>query len=87
LTIKTLERLVKIMFGLGKKRSELGKWLDKRGVSQTWLAKKSGVNRNTINELAAGDTDRSPTTRTIKKIVKALREIDPSVKSDDFFDM
>ncbi|MBP1944628.1 helix-turn-helix transcriptional regulator [Cytobacillus luteolus] len=75
------------MFGLGKKRSKLGKWLDQRGISQTWLANKSGVNRNTINDLAAGDSDRAPTTRTIKKILKALREIDPTVNSNDFFDM
>ena len=74
-------------FGLNKKRSKLGKWLDNKGISQTWLAQKSGVNRNTINELSSGNTDRSPTTRTISKILKALREIDPNVKSDDFWDM
>lgn len=75
------------MFGLGKKRSSLGMWLDRRGISQTWLAKKSGVNRNTINELSSGESEREPNTRTIKKILKALREVDPSVKSDDFWDM
>lgn len=74
------------MFGLGKKRSKLGKWLDKRGISQTWLAKRSGVNRNTINELAAG-SDRAPTSRTMSKILKALREQDPNVKADDFWSM
>ncbi|WP_374103013.1 helix-turn-helix transcriptional regulator [Bacillus sp. ISL-77] len=74
-------------FGLGKKRSKLGKWLDNRGISQSWLANKAGVSRNTINDLAAGDIDRAPTTRTISKIVKALKEIDPSAKPDDFFDM
>lgn len=75
------------MFGLGKKRSKLGKWLDERGISQTWLAKESGVNRNTINELAAGDSDRAPTARTMAKILKALREVDPRVKIDDFWSM
>jgi predicted transcriptional regulator len=75
------------VFGLGKKRSKLGKWLDRRGITQTWLAKKSGVNRNTINELAAGDSDRAPTARTMGKILKALREVDPRVKSDDFWSM
>lgn len=74
------------MFGLEKKRSKLGKWLDKRGISQTWLANKAGVNRNTINELT-GDTDRAPTTRTVNKLLKALREIDPNAKADDFFEM
>lgn len=75
------------MFGLGKKRSKLGKWLDRRGITQTWLAKASGVNRNTINDLAAGDSDRAPTARTMSKILKALREVDPRVKSDDFWSM
>ncbi|GKU84018.1 helix-turn-helix transcriptional regulator [Niallia sp. NCCP-28] len=75
------------MFGLGKKRSKLGKWLDKRGMSQSWLAKASGVNRNTINALAAGDSEREPNTRTIKKIVSALKKVDPNVKSNDFFDI
>jgi predicted transcriptional regulator len=74
-------------FGLGKKRSKLGKWLDNRGISQSWLANKAGVSRNTINDLTAGDIDRAPTTRTISKIVKALKEIDPSAKPDDFFDI
>ncbi|MCM2535785.1 helix-turn-helix domain-containing protein [Neobacillus pocheonensis] len=75
------------MFGLGKKRSKLGKWLDGRGISQTGLANKARVSRNTINDLAAGDTNRAPTTRTISKIVKALREVNSTVKSDDFFDI
>lgn len=75
------------MFGLGKKRSKLGKWLDRRGITQTWLAKKSGVNRNTINDLTAGDNDRAPTARTMSKILKALREVDPGVKSDDFWSL
>ncbi|MDQ0200387.1 helix-turn-helix domain-containing protein [Neobacillus ginsengisoli] len=74
-------------FGFGKKRSKLGKWLDNRGISQTWLAQRAGVNRNTINVLAAGNTDRAPTTRTISKIVKALKEVDPNVRADDFFDL
>ncbi|MGZ4160347.1 MAG: helix-turn-helix transcriptional regulator [Neobacillus sp.] len=74
-------------FGSGKKRSKLGKWLDNRGISQTWLAQKAGVNRNTINDLAAGNTDRAPTIRTISKIVKALKEVDPSIRADDFFDL
>lgn len=75
------------MFGLGKKRSKLGKWLDKRGISQTWLSKKAGVARNTINDLCSGDSDREPNTRTVKKIVKALREVDPNINSNDFFDI
>ena len=74
------------MFGLGKSRTKLGRWLDKKGISQEWVSKKSGVSRDTISDLA-NDRDRLPTTRTIKKIMKAIREIDPKAKSSDFFDI
>ncbi|WP_332699279.1 helix-turn-helix transcriptional regulator [Halalkalibacter lacteus] len=75
------------MFGLGKKRSPLGKWLDKRGISQQWLSKQSKVSRSTISELCKCEPDHEPTRVTMKKVLKALREIDPNVKSDDFWDM
>jgi predicted transcriptional regulator len=78
------------MFGLfggtGKPRTKLGKWLDRRGISQTWLKEKTGLDKSTIGGLAS-DKERSPTYQTMKKIIKALREIDPNVKSDDFWDM
>jgi predicted transcriptional regulator len=76
------------MFGLfgGKPRSQFGKWLDARGISQEWVSTKTKISRNTISKIAA-DKDYSPSLATIKKIIKALREIDPNVRSDDFFDM
>jgi predicted transcriptional regulator len=74
------------VFGLGKKRTKLGKWLDRRGISQSWLMKKTGLNKNTIGDLT-GNGDRSPNQRTMKKILQALREVDPNVKSDDFWSM
>lgn len=76
------------MFGLfgGKPRSKLGKWLDKRGITQEWLVSKSKVNRTTISKIAS-DSDYSPTLPTIKKIMKVIREVDPGAKVDDFFDM
>lgn len=75
------------MFGLGKKRSKLGKWLDKRGISQQWVANNSKVSRSTVSELCKSDADHEPTQSTMKKILKAIRKIDPNVKSDDFWDM
>lgn len=74
------------MFGLGKKRTKLGKWLDRRGVSQAWLKEETGLNKNTIGDLV-NNPERSPNQSTMKKILKALRNIDPKVKSDDFWDM
>ncbi|WP_209121490.1 helix-turn-helix transcriptional regulator [Alkalihalobacillus sp. BA299] len=75
------------MFGLGKKRSKLGKWLDQRGISQQWLSKTSGVNKTTISKLSKGDYDHDPNTKTIKKIINTLQKIDPNVKADDFWDI
>jgi predicted transcriptional regulator len=75
------------VFGLGKKRSKLGKWLDKRGISQTWLAKTSGVSRTVISDLCNGEKKHSPRLETIKKIMSALKKIDPNVKPTDFFDI
>jgi hypothetical protein len=74
------------VFGLGKDRTKLGRWIDRRGITQAWIKEKTGLNKNTVGDLV-NDPDRAPTQSTMKKILKALREIDPNVKSDDFWDM
>ncbi|GED35014.1 hypothetical protein BCE02nite_61550 [Brevibacillus centrosporus] len=74
------------MFGLGKQRSKLGKWLDRRGVKQKWLAKEAELNKATITRVTSSD-EYTPNLRTIKKILQALRKIDPNVKQDDFWTM
>lgn len=70
----------------GKPRSKVGKWLDQRGISQEWLAKKTKISSNTISKIAS-DKDYSPSLATIKKVMKAIREVDKNAKSDDFFDI
>lgn len=47
------ERL--IMFGLGKRRSKFGKFLDKNGISQQDVVRESGVNRGTVSRICQGD--------------------------------
>ncbi|MDP1455611.1 helix-turn-helix domain-containing protein [Bacillus wiedmannii] len=74
------------MWGLGKKRTKLGKFLDKHNIEQEWLVRKSGLGRNTIGELA-NNFERSPTQKTMQKILKTLREVDPRIKADDFWNM
>jgi len=76
------------MFNLfsGKPRTKVGKWLDKRGISQEWLANKTKLNRTTISKIAS-DTDYEPRLSTIKKIMKAIKEVDPNKNTDDFFDI
>lgn len=68
------------------KRTPLGKFLDKHRIEQEWLVRKSGLGRNTVGDLA-NNPDRSPTRKTMQKILKVLREFDSRVKADDFWDM
>jgi len=72
------------MFGLGKKRSNLGSWLDNNGWSQEDLIDDSGVSRNTISK-ACSDDDYFPSSKTMGKILKSTRKVDPDLKSDDFW--
>ncbi|KMK77638.1 helix-turn-helix domain-containing protein [Alkalihalobacillus pseudalcaliphilus] len=72
--------------GLGRKRTRLGIWLDDRGISQQWLSEKSGVGRNTISKLCKDD-NYNTSLETIKKLMGALRFIDPNAKTEDFFDL
>lgn len=74
------------MFGLGKPRTKFGKWLDNHGIKQEWVVKKTGLTKVTVSELAT-KKDRIPTGRTIKKIMAAIRTIDPNAKAEDFWDM
>lgn len=74
------------MFGLGKKRSRLGKWLDERGIRQSWLSKESKISQETITGLCRDD-GKLPSGSTMKKVLQALRKVDPNVKQDDFWTM
>ncbi|KHD85323.1 helix-turn-helix domain-containing protein [Heyndrickxia ginsengihumi] len=75
------------MFGWGgKPRSRFGIWLDQKGISQEWVSKQTKISRNTISKIAS-NKEYSPNLNTIKKIMKAIKEVDPRVKSDDFFDL
>ncbi len=73
-------------FGLGKKRSKLGKWLDRHGVSQSEFSKISGVSRPTVTRLCSDD-DHQPNMSTARKILKGLRKLDDKVNYDDFWSM
>lgn len=74
------------MWGLGKRRTRLGRFLDKRGRTQMELAKAAGVNKETISR-ACSDPNYSPTVKTLSKIMKAIRQLDPNAKPEDFFDI
>ena len=75
-----------MLWGLGKKRSKLGRWLDRNGYSQEDLTRASKVSRNTVSRVCS-DPEYLPTAKTIKKLMRAVRQIDPGANVDDFFDM
>nr|WP_214481178.1 transcriptional regulator [Bacillus sp. SM2101] len=74
------------MFGLGKKRSKFGKWIDKTGIKQTDIQKKSKVGQGTMTSLC-NDPDYVPKISTWVKIERALNKMGHNVHRDDFFDM
>jgi transcriptional regulator with XRE-family HTH domain len=74
------------MFWERKKRSKLGKFLDKEGFTQEELVKASKVSRNTVSRICS-DPDYTPTGSTIKKVMRSIKQLDPSARVDDFFDM
>lgn len=73
-------------FGTGKKRSPVGKFIDKHGYSQEDLSHASRVSRNTISKLC-NDPEYVPSPSVLKKVMKAIRSIEPNAKADDFFDI
>lgn len=46
------------MYGLGKKRSEFGKYIDKKGITQTELLNVSKVTKNVITRACSGEEVR-----------------------------
>lgn len=74
------------MWGIGKKRSKVGKFLDKHGYTQEDLCKAANIGRNTASRVCS-DPQYMPSTPVMQRIIKALKKLDSNVRVDDFFDM
>ncbi|MFD2681494.1 helix-turn-helix domain-containing protein [Bacillus seohaeanensis] len=74
------------MFGLGKKRTKFGRWLDREGLTQLELEKKANLGRATISKLC-NDKNYRPKLSTVAKIKKAIQQLGRSVPPDDYFGM
>jgi DNA-binding XRE family transcriptional regulator len=74
------------MFGIGKPRTNLGKWIDQEGITQEELSKMAGINRDTASA-SCSQRGYTPSPIIMKKILKAVRQIDPSAKADQFWDL
>ncbi len=72
------------MFGLGKPRTKLGRFIDGSGLTQGWLEKKAGLNKNSVSKLC-GDASYEPRAGTVQKIISALRKHGHDVRADDFW--
>lgn len=74
------------MFGLGKPRSRLGKWLDSSGKTQRWLATEAKISEDTATRICSDET-YIPGNTTKKKILNVIRRFEPNIKHDDFWPM
>jgi len=73
------------MFGLGKPRTRLGKFLDRHEIEQVELAKRVGMNRISFGRLCDPGKDVEPRDATKVKIVGVLRRMGYDVSIDDFW--
>ncbi|MED3996050.1 helix-turn-helix transcriptional regulator [Peribacillus frigoritolerans] len=73
-------------FGKRKPRSKVGKLIDKHGYTQEEFVSASGISRNTISRVCS-DPRYVPSAGVLKKIMKAVRNIDAGAKADDYFDL
>ncbi|MGM7682672.1 transcriptional regulator [Cytobacillus sp. Hm23] len=74
------------MFGLGKKRTKFGKWIDKRKIKQIDIEKNARLGRATISNMC-NNPDYVPRISTWVKIERALKKMGFNVRRDDFFDV
>ncbi|PFZ10471.1 transcriptional regulator [Bacillus pseudomycoides] len=74
------------MFGLGKKRTSFGDYLDRRGIKQQWLVQQTGLSKSLISDLA-NKKARVPTLTSATKIIKTLRKFDKHIDFDDFWNI
>lgn len=72
------------MFGLGKKRTKFGKWIDKRGIKQIELEEAAKLGRATISNMC-NDKDYSPKYGTFERVKRALRKMGHDVEYKDFW--
>lgn len=72
-----------MLWGLGKPRSKLGRFLDKHEISQQDLVNKSKVNKATISRVCQGDAFQ-PSMKNASKLIKALKEL--TGKNVDYHD-
>lgn len=72
------------MFGLGKRRTKFGRWLDREGLTQFEVEEKAGLSRRTVSRLC-NDKEYTPRYSTEVKLRRALDKLGRRLP-DDYFD-
>lgn len=72
------------LFGLGKKRSKFGKWIDREGITQEDIRRRTNLGNGTMTSLC-NDADYVPKHSTWAKVERALKAMGHEVERDDFF--
>ncbi|MDP5276314.1 transcriptional regulator [Chengkuizengella axinellae] len=68
----------------GRKRTRLGKWLDKKKITQIQFSKEANIHRHTMSNLC-NDDDFMPQQKTRDKVIKHAKKIDPKVREKDLW--
>ncbi|MBJ8078871.1 MULTISPECIES: helix-turn-helix domain-containing protein [Bacillus cereus group] len=72
------------MFGLGKKRTKFGRYLDSNGIAQIELERTSKLSTGTVSKLC-NDKKYRPKFSTITQIVKGLKKLGKNIDEHDFW--
>ena len=73
------------MFGLGKPRSRLGRWVDRNLGSQKELQDLCGIDKNTSTSVCSTNGHK-PNQSTRARIIMGLRNAGFNVDEEDFWD-
>ncbi|CAH1230626.1 hypothetical protein PAECIP111891_06702 [Paenibacillus allorhizoplanae] len=72
------------MFGIGKPRTKFGKWIDSKGISQEWIVKNCGIDKNAATRIC-GNSDYKPNGSTKGRVIAGLRKNGHGVYEEDFW--
>jgi DNA-binding XRE family transcriptional regulator len=72
------------MFGLGKSRTDVGRFLDKNKLTQESVRLSADISRETMADIC-GNANYNPHSKTMIKIVGVLRRMGYDVDITDFW--
>jgi transcriptional regulator with XRE-family HTH domain len=71
-------------FGLGRERTDAGRFLDRYRITQTEIQKESGLSESTLTRICS-DRSYNPSKLTRRTFVNALQRMGYDVEEYDFW--